>query len=323
MTGAPVKVRVPFIHGADPAVYPRLLAALCETPHLLAQAEEARRGLASATQPLQALARYAPVAETIRSILGDRAPSTGDAGAIEGARRVLDALCPFEHFLRETGASAKAPLMRPKPRDQKILRALADLASRHLDLFRPAAKWIETVGVFSGDGCRLESPPALLRCPSMRRFFDSALRATEEEEYADAGPAGGPPSERHASPRRVILYLVTIGPGWDAAAAGYARSGNPALALLANALGAGAADTVARDLNDHLDATLLGGEPGRKFRRLSPGYGDWPLEDQRVLVEILDPREDLGVVLNDSEILIPEKSTSGLMAEKRSKNERT
>jgi cobalamin-dependent methionine synthase I len=115
----------------------------------------------------------------------------------------------------------------------------------------------------------------------------------------------------------VVVYLVTVGPGWDEAAGEYARSGRPYLALLANALGAGAADTVAKDLGEYLDGEILGGDPERKLRRLSPGYGDWPLCDQRLLVSLLNPEKTLGVTLNEGDILIPEKSTSGLMAEKR------
>lgn len=310
------EVRVPFVHRAHPEVYPRLLSALAQDPLLLVRTEDARRDLASAGHPLQILSRHAPAAHSARAILGGACPPEGGADPLARALGPLRAMEPYEHFLREAGIALKAQLVRPKPRDLKLLGDLAELASRHLDLFAPAATWILAEGSFETGGCRLHDHGVFFSAPSMGRFFASALRAAEEEEYEDAG-GDAPLDPRSGGTRRVVVYLVTIGPGWDAAAEEYARTSRSYLALLANALGAGAADTVARDLNDLLDEKLLGGAPGRKLRRLSPGYGDWPLSDQRLLVSLLNPGPTLGVTLNEGDILVPEKSTSGLMAEKR------
>jgi hypothetical protein len=311
------ETRIPFVHRAHPEVYGRLFAASVEDPLLLARVQEARGDLTAPGHPLQALSRHTATAREAALILGDFAPAHAAQGPVESALALLEALAPYEHFLREVGTSLKAPLVRPKGREIGVLRDLADLCARHLDLFRPAAKWLITQGVFGEGGCALTDPPATFRAPSMRRFFASPLRATEAEEYEDAGGTAGVTPTSPATSSLVVVYIVTVGPGWDEAAAQYAHAGEPYRALLANALGAGAADTAAKDLNDMLDLELLGGDPARKLRRLSPGYGDWPLSDQRALVGFLNPERDLGVHLNEGDILIPEKSTSGIMAEKR------
>lgn len=312
---APV-VRVPFVHRARPEVYPRLLGALAQDPLLLARMGEARRELAAAVHPLQALSRHAPAAESARTILGGTFLPQGGADALARALGPLRAVEPYEHFLREVGTSLKAPLVRPKAKELQLLNDLADLAIRHLDLFAPAATWLLAAASFVAGGCRLGDQGVFLSAPFLGRFFASPLRATEEEEYGDA--AGDVDTwRRGGGVQRVVVYLVTVGPGWDNVAGEYARDRRPYMALLANALGAGAADTVAKDLNDFLDDELLGGDPDRKLRRCSPGYGDWPLSDQRILVSLLNPEATLGVTLNEGDILIPEKSTSGLMAEKR------
>jgi len=43
--------------------------------------------------------------------------------------------------------------------------------------------------------------------------------------------------------------------------------------------------------------------------RFSPGYGDWPLEDQRVMFRLL-PAEQIGMRLNQACMMIPRKSIS-------------
>ena len=46
-------------------------------------------------------------------------------------------------------------------------------------------------------------------------------------------------------------------------------------------------------------------------RKLSVGYGDWPLEEQREIFGILDPKTNIGVELNDACLMIPEKERVG------------
>lgn len=47
--------------------------------------------------------------------------------------------------------------------------------------------------------------------------------------------------------------------------------------------------------------------------RFSPGYGDLPLSIQKDLLTLLSAHKTLGVSLNDSDLMIPEKSVSALI----------
>ena len=62
-------------------------------------------------------------------------------------------------------------------------------------------------------------------------------------------------------------------------------------------------------------------EQGRAYRarglyltdRFSPGYGDLPLTVQKDLCDLLDTRRALGLTVNESMLLIPEKSVTAVM----------
>ena len=62
-------------------------------------------------------------------------------------------------------------------------------------------------------------------------------------------------------------------------------------------------------------------EQTRKYRarglyltdRFSPGYGDLPLSVQKDLCDILDTRRTLGLTVNESMLLIPEKSVTAVI----------
>lgn len=48
--------------------------------------------------------------------------------------------------------------------------------------------------------------------------------------------------------------------------------------------------------------------------RFSPGYGDFPLETQRLLLNLLDAERKIGLYCNDANILIPQKSVTAIIA---------
>ena len=48
--------------------------------------------------------------------------------------------------------------------------------------------------------------------------------------------------------------------------------------------------------------------------RFSPGYGDWPLEEQRILFPVLDCAHSIGLTLTESCMMAPVKSVTALMA---------
>lgn len=111
--------------------------------------------------------------------------------------------------------------------------------------------------------------------------------------------------------KNVIVYVVTIGSGIDDEVKSMMRRNEMFDAYLLNGIGAGAAEMVANDLNRYMNDTNT--EINYKYRRLSPGYGDWNISDQTKIFELLNPEKYMGVKLTDSHLMLPEKSTSGIM----------
>ena len=51
--------------------------------------------------------------------------------------------------------------------------------------------------------------------------------------------------------------------------------------------------------------------------RFSPGYGDFPLECQGMLLEALEAGKRIGIKLTDSLLMMPSKSVSAVMGASR------
>jgi len=112
----------------------------------------------------------------------------------------------------------------------------------------------------------------------------------------------------------LVLYVVTIGKELDQQVKSWSgESGDIYKAYILNAIGAGFTDAVAYDLQLYLSDLHRNHLEGTELLRISPGYGDWKLSDQRVIFNVLTPPETIGVSLNESFLMNPLKSTSGLM----------
>ena len=54
---------------------------------------------------------------------------------------------------------------------------------------------------------------------------------------------------------------------------------------------------------------------GKKLKwRFSPGYGDWSLEEQKILFPVLDCAHTIGLTLTESCMMAPVKSVTAVMA---------
>jgi cobalamin-dependent methionine synthase I len=106
----------------------------------------------------------------------------------------------------------------------------------------------------------------------------------------------------------VGLALCTIGPELEHRVKEMMASGQEPEGYILDALGSVAAEATADAVNARIchwaAAQGLVATP-----RFSPGYGDWPLEDQRAIFQLL-PAEDIGMQLNPSCMMIPRKSVS-------------
>ncbi len=106
----------------------------------------------------------------------------------------------------------------------------------------------------------------------------------------------------------LAIALCTIGRELEERVSALFKESKYAEALILDSAGSVAADGVANQVNQFICQKAL--NSGMKVGpRLSPGYGKWPLADQRVIFELL-PGERIEVYLNEQCMMIPRKSVS-------------
>lgn len=104
-----------------------------------------------------------------------------------------------------------------------------------------------------------------------------------------------------------ILFAATVGLELDRLIAKYGRV-SPAKALFFQAIGAERIES----LCDLFCADLQ--SDGRQMKpRVSPGYGDLPLNIQKDIFAVLDCPRRIGLTLNDSKLMTPTKSVTAFI----------
>ena len=104
-----------------------------------------------------------------------------------------------------------------------------------------------------------------------------------------------------------ILFAATVGLEPDRLIAKYSRI-SPAKALMLQAIGTERIES----LCDLFCADMQQG--GRQVKpRVSPGYGDLPLEIQREIFAVLDCPRKIGVSLNERLLMVPTKSVTAFI----------
>lgn len=109
----------------------------------------------------------------------------------------------------------------------------------------------------------------------------------------------------------IYIFAATIGAAFDREL-NRARIRSLADAALLQAAGAAAVEAVCDELNELLEKEAAA--EGKKLRRrFSPGYGDYALENQKGIFDILNPSKLIGLSLMDTLIMSPEKSVSAVI----------
>lgn len=98
----------------------------------------------------------------------------------------------------------------------------------------------------------------------------------------------------------LVLGLVTIGGELEAEVRSRLVRGDPAAALVLDAIGSAAVDEAVERVTGTVEGVCV---------RLVPGCGDWPLAAQRALFARL-PADELGVELSKTLMMKPLKSSS-------------
>ena len=113
------------------------------------------------------------------------------------------------------------------------------------------------------------------------------------------------------------LFLVTIGPLLEKRASGLMSSGEALEGYLLDKIGSLAAESLAENFEKGLRKKMA--QKNRSVsRRFSPGYCDWPVEDQRELDRLLGFHK-AGVKLTVSSMMAPRKSISGMLSKSSSR----
>jgi len=109
-----------------------------------------------------------------------------------------------------------------------------------------------------------------------------------------------------------VLFLVTLGPEIVAAAQRETLAGNLLRAVVFDAAGSETAEAAADAFEARLRAEFARGGRALAARRYSPGYGDWPLDAQRKVFELLG-NNPCGVTLSENLFMKPEKTITALI----------
>ncbi len=107
------------------------------------------------------------------------------------------------------------------------------------------------------------------------------------------------------------LFLVTIGSDLEDTATMLMESGEPLHGYLLDRIGSFAVESLAGNFEDGLRRIYKDRDMSVSMR-FSPGYCDWPIEEQRKLEKTLDFSR-AGVRLTESCMMVPKKSISGLV----------
>lgn len=110
---------------------------------------------------------------------------------------------------------------------------------------------------------------------------------------------------------KVFVLSATVGEAIEEKSNAFFRNNEYTLGLLIDAAATTAVEEVADQINAYLDK--LAKKQGYKSTwRFSPGYGDWPIEVQKDLAQIIGT-EEIGVTVTESFTLFPRKSITAII----------
>ncbi|WP_405340971.1 hypothetical protein [Ruminococcus sp.] len=110
--------------------------------------------------------------------------------------------------------------------------------------------------------------------------------------------------------KQVILFAATVGAPFDRLIARYSRV-EPSKALILQAIGAERVESLCDAFCSRMNTELR--DAGKCLtRRVSPGYGDIPLDLQKEIFAVLDCPRKIGLTLDQSLLMSPSKSVTAI-----------
>jgi len=115
-----------------------------------------------------------------------------------------------------------------------------------------------------------------------------------------------------AGASHIVIFVVTIGAGIEKEAGLLTSGSDPLNGYLLDRIGSFAVESLAKNLEKRLrkDYSLHKKSVSSRF---SPGYCDWPIEEQFKLTTMLDFSK-AGVKLTENCMMVPKKSISAIVA---------
>lgn len=110
---------------------------------------------------------------------------------------------------------------------------------------------------------------------------------------------------------KAIVFATTIGVGIDRLISKYSRL-SPTKALCFQAIGAERVEALCDEFCEKMKSEYE--KNGERLKpRFSPGYGDLPLETQKMIFSLLDCPKRIGVTLGDTLLMSPSKSVTAFI----------
>ena len=110
---------------------------------------------------------------------------------------------------------------------------------------------------------------------------------------------------------KAIVFAATIGIGIDRLISKYSRL-SPTKALCFQAIGAERVEALCDNFCEKMKSEFE--KSGERLKpRFSPGYGDLPLETQKLIFSLLDCPKRIGVTLGDTLLMSPSKSVTAFV----------
>ena len=153
---------------------------------------------------------------------------------------------------------------------------------------------------------RVEARSAELMAAAKPRLVWRRLPMTQENDYLIAGQ-----DLRNLlrGCREIVLFAATLGSEAELLIR-RAQARDMAEALILDACAGSAIENVCDNFCADLAALAA---PDYLTDRYSPGYGDLPLEHQKVLFSALNITRRIGVTLTESGLMLPQKSVTAIL----------
>lgn len=150
-------------------------------------------------------------------------------------------------------------------------------------------------------------------CEPKAIYMDYSIKSVSDHSVVLEGAGfdilGKSSSHRLWDAKKVTLFVVTIGSGLEKKIGELVKGGNITNAAILDAVGSAAVESCVNYVNELANKRALG-EGFKTVNRFSPGYGDWELREQKILLQQLNAAQ-IGVTATSAHLMQPEKSVSG------------